>query len=126
MTSKMINSFTRAFSLYIIHPSKQLLLRSLTHSLQACAQMQAGTIKCKCKRRIKCKCKCSAPESHANSNVQQLNQMQMHLNQMHLDQMQMLFYNYVFLRSASDILLIYLVTTILIKKPNQYLIIIIK
>ena len=37
----------------------------------------------------------------------------MHLNQMqmHLDQMQMWFYNY-FLRSASDILLTYLVTNI--------------
>ena len=34
--------------------------------------------------------------------------MQMHLNQrqMHFDHMQMLFYNYVFVRSASDILLI--------------------
>ena len=40
--------------------------------------------------------------------------MQMHLDQMqmHLDQMQMPFYNYVFWRSASDILLTYLVTTI--------------
>ena len=37
--------------------------------------------------------------------------MQMHLNQMqtHFDQIQMLFYNYVFLHSASDILLTYLV-----------------
>ena len=36
-----------------------------------------------------------------------LNQMQMHLNQMQMHQMQMVFfYNYVVLRSASDILLI--------------------
>ena len=93
---------------------------------KACAQMQAGAFKCKCKckRRIKCKfkCKCTASESNAseNENVQQLNQMQiqmlldqmqMHLDhiQIHLDQMQMLFYDYVFLRLASDILLNYLV-----------------
>ncbi len=44
---------------------------------------------------------------------------QMHLDQiqMHLDQMQMLFY--VFLRSTSDILLNYVVTTIN-KNTNQY------
>ena len=43
-----------------------------------------------------------------------LDQLQMRLDQiqMHLDQMQMLFYNYVLLRSASDMLLNYLVTTI--------------
>ena len=86
---------------------------------QACAQMRAGAFKCKCKckRRIKCKCKCFASESNAsaNANAQQtnqmqmqmhLNQMQMHLNQMHLYEIQMLFFNYVVLRSASDVLLI--------------------
>ena len=90
-------------------------------------QMWAGAFeyKCKCKRRIKCKCKykCKASESNANAsaNAQLLNQMQvqmhldqmqMHLDQMHmhLDQRQILFYNYVFWRSASDILLTYLYT----------------
>ena len=61
-----------------------------------------------------CKCKCTASELNASANALQLKQMQMHLDQMqmHLDQMQMLFCNYVFLRSASDILLTYLVNTI--------------
>ena len=62
-----------------------------------------------------CECKCTASESNASANAQQLNRMQMHL-----DQMQMFVCNYVFLRSASDILLNYLVTTkILIKNTNQ-------
>ena len=52
----------------------------------------------------------------ASENAQQLSKMQMQIHldqiQLHLDEMQKLFYNYVFLRSASDILLSYLVTTI--------------
>ena len=58
--------------------------------------------------------KCTASELNASANALQLKQIQMHLDQMqmHLDQMQMLFCNYVFLRSASDILLTYLVNTI--------------
>ena len=68
---------------------------------QACAQMRAGAFKCKCKRRIKCKCSAFESNASANANAKQPNQMQMHLYQM-----PMLFYNYVVLRSASDILLI--------------------
>ena len=60
-------------------------------------------------------------QMHLDQKQMYLNQMQMYLNQMqmHLDQLQMLFYNPVFLRSASDILLTYFVT-IINKKKNQY------
>ena len=74
--------------------------------------------------KYKCKCKFAAVESNASANAQQLNQMQMHLDQMqmHSDQIQMhldqRYFITMFFVFTSDILLIYLVTTIN-KNTNQ-------
>ena len=95
-----------------VHRAKCALFRWHPALLKTWAEHCNTRIKCKCK------CKCTASDSNANASAiaQQLNQIQMqrHLDQMqmHLDQMQILFYKKKKLRSASDILLKYLVTTI--------------